>query len=324
MDEADRKRELLWDDSLVRRCAQSARRRPYAGRVGRVWLTGTRVTAQSLVCCLDVSLALGHTQLRFFAPADTNIGWLVRAAADAAELEGGAPPWEADDTDCRPQDWVAHIKASYRPTEAVPGVWIVPDWQDEESDEGETFEAPEGAMELILQPGVAFGTGDHPTTRLCMASLRRMVCKGDSVLDYGAGSGVLAILALRMGAGYAVGVDIDPMAVNVAQVNARLNGFQEDAFRCYIVDPEDPHARPLSAEASTTFDVVVANILRGPLLSLEPALAAYARPGAKLVLSGLLAGAHAEEVLAAYAAHFDGLEVATMGEWACVTGTKRE
>ena len=168
------------------------------------------------------------------------------------------------------EDWVAAIKrASYVPTEAAPGVWLVPDWSDgamPDEQQSASFEPPTGAVKVALQPGVAFGTGEHPTTRLCLGALapggRAAVRPGDEVLDYGAGSGVLALLALRLGAKRAVGVDSDASAVSSAETNAALNGYDETSFRCYEVDPEDDAARPLAAEVDETFDVVVANILQ--------------------------------------------------------------
>lgn len=229
------------------------------------------------------------------------------------------------------EDWVKAIKATYVPNEAAPGVWIVPDFGEGAApgeEQAAPFEPPAGAVKVALQPGVAFGTGEHPTTRLCLATLaaggRAAVRAGDEVLDYGAGSGVLALLALRLGATRAVGVDIDPMAVSSAKTNAALNGFDETNFRCYEVDPEDDAARPLAAEDDDSFDMVVANILQGPLLDLEARLASYARPGARLVLSGVLAGEQAAAVVEKYGEHFEGMAVAEEDGWACVTGVRRQ
>jgi ribosomal protein L11 methyltransferase len=148
-------------------------------------------------------------------------------------------------------------------------MWIVPSWCEP---------VDPTAVNLALDPGLAFGTGSHPTTRLCLQWLLRKLAAGESVLDYGCGSGILAIAACRLGAGRVVGTDIDSQALAASAANAKRNRVSA-AF----MSPER-----LAAEETTPFDVVVANILANPLRMLAPALAARVKPGGHIVLSGIL------------------------------------
>ena len=184
------------------------------------------------------------------------------------------------------QDWVRRTQAQFGPIEVARGVWIVPTWS----------ELPEpGALALRLDPGLAFGTGSHPTTRLCLEWLRATVAGGESVLDYGCGSGILAIAAAKLGARSVTGIDIDPQAVAASGSNARANGVH-GTFG------------PPEALRPGAFDVVVANILANPLVLLAPALAPRVASAGRIALSGILAG-QADDVIAAYAPWF------TLGRW---------
>ena len=229
-------------------------------------------------------------------------------------------------------DWEAAIRDSYQPMQLLdaasgPGgraLWIVPDWVATPPDAA--------AVNIVLEPGLAFGTGEHPTTRLCLAWLAATIRGGERVMDYGAGSGVLALCALKLGAAAAVATDVDPLAVGAAVSNGALNGFGSDVLASALVAPSfaEPAPRialPACAGADGlgggSFDVVVANILRGPLLDLAPRLAFYGAPGSRLALSGLLQ-TQAADVCAAYAPYYDGLGVATEGEWARVEGRRND
>jgi ribosomal protein L11 methyltransferase len=229
----------------------------------------------------------------------------------------------------RAQDWEAAIKASYQPVEVASGLWIVPTWcVDGEGSDSAPWTAL-GAKQLILEPGLAFGTGDHPTTRLCLRWLQKLsengALKGCSVMDYGTGSGVLAVAALLLGAQRAVGTDVEPLAVRSADQNAALNGVGGafTALRCGadLAAPE-PLEEAGMPEPDRKFSVVVANILRGPLLELAPRLAGYAAPGAALGLSGILES-QAPVVIEAYTPWFEGFEMAGEAGWAVVTATRR-
>ncbi len=161
---------------------------------------------------------------------------------------------------------------------------------------------------VVLDPGLAFGTGDHPSTRLCLQWLDRTIGGGETVLDYGCGSGILAIAALKLGARRAVGVDIDPDAVAAARANARRNGVEGQ-----FLDGLAPLA--------FTADVVVANILANPLKLLAPLLASRIRRGGRLALSGILPD-QASEIEKCYAPWIEFAPCTESEGWACLSGVR--
>jgi ribosomal protein L11 methyltransferase len=180
------------------------------------------------------------------------------------------------------QDWVRLTQSQFEPIHIGKNIWVVPSWHD----------APDAnALVLELDPGLAFGTGSHPTTRLCMEWLEEAAPKGLTVLDYGCGSGILAMVAKKLGASLVAGVDIDPQAIESARYNAERNQCEIDYYL-----PEDFAA----SAAPKTFDVVVANILASPLKLMAPMLSSRVAPHGHLILSGVLAR-QADEVIAAYA-----------------------
>lgn len=186
------------------------------------------------------------------------------------------------------RDWVRLTQSQFEPIEITPALWIVPTWHEVPM---EHVSAGGGSrINLRLDPGLAFGTGSHPTTRLCLQWLAEHipVHHGEMVLDYGCGSGILAIAAKKLGAGAVLGTDIDPQAVQSATDNATLN----DTVARFVL----PDAMPQSAQ----YPVVVANILSNPLKLLAPALAGYVKSGGFLLLSGILAR-QTDELIAAYA-----------------------
>ena len=197
------------------------------------------------------------------------------------------------------QNWVQLTQSQFDPIRVSERLWIVPSWH----------ESPDpSAINLVLDPGMAFGTGSHPTTRLCLEWLERHVTPGATLLDYGCGSGILAIAAARLGAGTVSGVDIDPLAVEAARANAESN-----AVSARFAD---------SAEAlAGEYDLVVANILSNPLRVLAPAICAHVRRGGQLALSGILRE-QADEIMAIYAP-WVALQVADVREdWVCLSGTR--
>lgn len=197
------------------------------------------------------------------------------------------------------QNWVQLTQSQFDPIRVSGRLWIVPSWH----------ESPDpAAINLILDPGMAFGTGSHPTTRLCLEWLERTVAVGDSLLDYGCGSGILAIAAAKLGAASVAGVDIDPQAVEAANANAERNG---------VVARFADSAQALAGE----YDVVVANILSNPLRVLAPAICAHVRSGGRLALSGILRE-QADEIIAVYAPWIQ-LQVADVREdWVCLAGVR--
>jgi len=227
---------------------------------------------------------------------DSDPGAVVAAAAAALAL-----PRPAFETSPVPeQDWVRLTQAQFGPIAIAPGFYIVPTWS----------EAPDPtALNLRLDPGLAFGTGSHPTTRLCLEWLKAHVAGGDSLLDYGCGSGILAIAAAKLGAGQVAGTDVDPQALAASRANAVANGV-DIAFVA-------PDALAMRAD-----DIVVANILANPLILLAPALSARVRDGGRIALSGILAP-QASAVIAAYARWFTLVAWREDDGWVLLTGTRR-
>ncbi len=199
------------------------------------------------------------------------------------------------------QDWVRLTQSQFDPIQITPTLWIVPSWHTPQTDAG--------IINLRLDPGLAFGTGSHPTTRLCLQWLCQADLAGNSVLDYGCGSGILAIAALKLGASAAIGIDIDEQAVASAQANAQEN---EVALVTGLPDAQ---------EAQGQFPVVVANILSNPLKVLAPTLCRHVAPGGYLVLSGVLER-QADDVAAAYTPWIR-MQVWRADEgWVCLVGQK--
>jgi ribosomal protein L11 methyltransferase len=193
------------------------------------------------------------------------------------------------------EDWVRLTQSQFAPIHIGKNIWVVPSWH----------EAPDpDALILELDPGLAFGTGSHPTTRLCMEWLEAHPAPGKTVLDYGCGSGILAMVAKKIGAGDVAGVDIDPQAIESARDNAARNQCE---IAYYL--PDSFAASDKAHHATGKFDTVVANILSSPLKLMAPMLAGRVAPGGSLVLSGVLAR-QAEEVAEAYAPFI------TLGVWA--------
>lgn len=183
------------------------------------------------------------------------------------------------------EDWVRLTQSQFAPIHIGKNIWVVPSWHEAPD--------PDGLI-LELDPGLAFGTGSHPTTRLCMEWLEAHPAPGKSVLDYGCGSGILAMVAKKMGAGDVAGVDIDPQAIESAKANAERNNCEI----AYYLPDQLATASPV--HATGRFDTVVANILSSPLKLMAPMLAGRVAPGGALILSGVLAR-QAEEVAEAYA-----------------------
>ncbi len=198
-------------------------------------------------------------------------------------------------------DWVRLTQSQFEPISISPRLWIVPTWH--------TPSDP-SAINIVLDPGLAFGTGSHPTTRLCLRWLDTNLQGGESVLDYGCGSGILAIAALKLGAAHAVGVDVDLQAVNASRDNAASN--QVKNVRFYSPD-HAPQSR---------YELVVANILTNPLRMLAPLLADATRSGGHIVLSGILEE-QAQEVMNIYQQWFDLNPPIFEDGWSCLSGRKR-
>jgi ribosomal protein L11 methyltransferase len=246
------------------------------------------------------------SRLRILIDAGTDPQQLLAAAAEAAGIE----PLSADQVcPVADADWVRLTQAQFPPTRIGERLWIVPTWH----------EPPDPrAINVRLDPGVAFGTGTHPTTRLCLAWLEAQSLQGKSVLDYGCGSGIIAVAAALLGAHRVLGTDIDPQAVDAARMNSAANAVAPG-----IADYTSPDRLP--AVNSSRFDIVLANILANPLKILAPALLDRVAAGGCLVLSGILQR-QAEEMMALYARVDPGLPLRIWRSedgWVCLTGQRR-
>ncbi|WP_041522536.1 50S ribosomal protein L11 methyltransferase [Gilvimarinus agarilyticus] len=200
------------------------------------------------------------------------------------------------------KDWEREWMSNYHPICCGERLWICPSW----------IAPPEpNKVNILLDPGLAFGTGTHPTTFLCMQWLDQQPLEDLTLVDYGCGSGILGIAALKLGARHVVGVDIDPQALIATSDNAQRNHLAENAMPVYL-PPKAP---------SDQVDIVLANILAGPLAELAPQLSGLTRPGGKICLSGILA-TQAEAVMAAYSDDFEFDPIAQKDEWVRITGTK--
>ncbi|ABB07287.1 50S ribosomal protein L11 methyltransferase [Burkholderia sp. Ac-20384] len=232
-------------------------------------------------------LAADHEPAVLLAAAANEIGVAETPAFTVREVEE--------------QDWVRLTQSQFEPIPIGERIWVVPSWHD----------APDpDALILELDPGLAFGTGSHPTTRLCMEWLEQSVKPGQSVLDYGCGSGILAILAKKCGANPVIGIDIDPQAVE----SARQNSERNHADVTYGLPDACPDGE---------FDIVVANILSNPLKLMASMLASKVKPGGRIALSGVLAR-QADEVAAVYARYVDISVWREHEGWVCLAGTRRE
>lgn len=200
------------------------------------------------------------------------------------------------------KDWEREWMDNFHPMRFGERLWICPSWRD----------VPDPtAVNVMLDPGLAFGTGTHPTTSLCLQWLDSLDLEGKTVIDFGCGSGILAIAALKLGAAHAIGIDIDPQAITASRDNAERNGVSESLSLYLSKDqPQDLQA-----------DVVVANILAGPLRELAPMISVLPRAGGLLGLSGVLA-TQAEGVADAYRESFEIDPVAEKEEWCRITGVK--
>jgi len=242
----------------------------------------------------------GWRRVRLLAQlnADCDPGALL---SRASEIAGCSPSALRAETRAIPdEDWVRKSRRQFQPIRIDAGLWVVPSWCEPVEPD---------ALNLRLDPGIAFGTGSHPTTALCLRWLHERVRVGVSMLDFGCGSGILAIAAAMMGASTVWATDIDEAALAHTALNAARNRAQVRVVSS--LDDADP-----------SFDLVVANILANPLRVLAPALARRVRPAGRLALSGLL-DSQADELIETYTQYFDMRRFAVHDGWACLEGARR-
>jgi ribosomal protein L11 methyltransferase len=249
----------------------------------------------------------GELLLTALFPAGTPQALLLHAL-DAAD--DGLDWSRAQFREIEDQDWERAWMDQYAPLRFGERTWIVP-WNHDLPEGADT----PGAAVVRLDPGLAFGSGTHPTTALCLQWLdtlaRDGLLEGADVLDFGCGSGILALAALKLGAARAVGVDNDPQALTATHDNAARNGVGP---RLAVFLPDDEPVR--------TYPVVVANILASALVMLAGTLAARVAPGGRIALSGILAGQE-DEVVGRYAQWFDTLRVERLEDWIRIDGVRR-
>jgi ribosomal protein L11 methyltransferase len=228
-----------------------------------------------------------------------------RVLADATRALDRSAPAIAAIRRVGERDWVSSAQAQFAPLK-IGRLWIVPTW----------IEPPDpAALNLRLDPGLAFGTGAHPSTSLCLQWLQARVGPGVRVLDYGCGSGILAIAAAKLGAGSVHGVDVDPLALRTALENSRRNAVEADYTAPGALRPEDPNHR---------FDIVIANILANPLIMLAPVLVSLLAERGSIALAGVLQR-QASALIDAYCAADPGLHLAIWGrdgDWVCLAAQR--
>ncbi len=198
-------------------------------------------------------------------------------------------------------EWERVCMQDFKPMQFGKRIWICPSW--------ETPPVPD-AINILLDPGLAFGTGTHPTTALCLQWLDAQDVKDRIVIDYGCGSGILAIAAALLGARQVIAIDNDPQAIQASESNRDLNGIAEQQLSVHLPGGKHPQA-----------DILVANILSGPLEELTPIIAALVKPGGKLILSGVLT-AQTQSLMNSYTPYFAMAEPVFLDEWVRAEGTR--
>ena len=249
-------------------------------------------------------LAWQRTRLAAMVPDDAACEALL---AEASSAIGRPAPTDYALRAVLDQDWVQATQAQFEPIPIGRRLLIAPSWRLSEPQPVQGADTDE-RITVEMDPGLAFGTGSHPTTRLCLEWLEANLQPGASVVDYGCGSGILAIAAARLGAGSIVAIDIDPQALAATRDNAQRNGVAIDV-------------RATGDASSEPADVVMANILSNPLKLLAPMLASLVAPGGSLVLSGVLVR-QAEEVAACYGPELRMATGAERDGWDCLVGTR--
>lgn len=243
---------------------------------------------------MDVEKLWEHSKVIILLDQNADV---VNMVADAALELNHTFDYQEEIVD--DQDWVRLTQSQFTPIEITPNLFIVPSWHD--------IPNPD-ALGIILDPGLAFGTGSHPTTFMCLQWIADNVKPEHEVLDYGCGSGILAITAKKVGAIRVDGVDIDPQAIESSLYNASNNQV--------VVNFSLPNSF-----VAHQYDVVIANILSNPLRMLASALASYVKPSGQIILSGILAN-QIDEMCEIYSQWFDMSTFTVQDGWACLHGVR--
>ncbi|MCF6775440.1 50S ribosomal protein L11 methyltransferase [Thiotrichales bacterium 19X7-9] len=201
------------------------------------------------------------------------------------------------------EDWERSWMEHFKPIQLGERLWICPSWH----------EIPNpNAVNIILDPGLAFGTGSHPTTELCLRWLDKTITGNETVIDYGCGSGILAIAAIKLGSKKAIGIDIDPQAITASNDNAQRNEINQNQFNFLMAD---------KITSDVTCDILIANILANPLIQLASSIAKLVNPQGKIALSGILEE-QAQLVIEAYQPYFSFEPIETKEEWVLLSGRR--
>ncbi|GKS68616.1 [LSU ribosomal protein L11P]-lysine N-methyltransferase [Nitrosomonas sp. PY1] len=251
----------------------------------------------------------GNTSEEIWQNAEISALFDGKADADIARIVGNlvqlnclSEPVSYRVEQVEEQDWVRLTQSQFTPIQISSRMWIVPTWH--------TPPDPT-AINLLLDPGLAFGSGSHPTTQLCLCWLEQNLKTGETLIDYGCGSGILAIGALKLGACHVTGIDIDPQAITVSHDNAIRNQCNPSQFVFSI-----------SHSSREPVDIVIANILTNPLTVLAPLLISLVKRGGNIVLSGILCE-QADQVIQAYQPWFDMKLARQQEDWVLLVGRKR-
>ena len=251
----------------------------------------------------------GASRVKFYVPdSEEGRGQLRRYLA-------GLEEYEPQTVSLREEDWATSWQKYYQPIPVGRRVYIVPDWMRGEP-------VPDGRTPLYLNPGLTFGTGAHPTTQLCLELLEEVLQSGDKVLDLGCGSGILAIAALAMGASWAIGIDIDPKAADVAFENAALNGVGPDRLSVYAGDVlrDNKLAARLGAGQNR---VVLANIVADVIIPLSAKAGELMAPDGVFLTSGIIDDREDEVRAALEANGFAVVKHLERGGWHAFRGERR-
>ncbi|MDP5255455.1 MULTISPECIES: 50S ribosomal protein L11 methyltransferase [unclassified Vibrio] len=241
----------------------------------------------------------GDTDILALYDADTDTKWVVEQIKSSQLL---AADFAYKVEQLEDKDWEREWMDNFHPMKFGQRLWVCPSWRD----------IPEpDAINVMLDPGLAFGTGTHPTTALCLEWLEGLDLQGKTVIDFGCGSGILAIAAIKLGAEKVIGIDIDPQALQASHDNAQRNGVA-DKLDVYL-----PQNQPEGLIA----DVVVANILAGPLRELSTVITSLVKPQGQLAMSGVL-DTQAQDVARYYQADFSLDEIKEQSEWCRISGQK--
>ena len=210
------------------------------------------------------------------------------------------------------EDWSENWKQFFKPLEIGNRVLVVPEW--------ETNVPESDRVKFLINPGLSFGTGSHESTKMCIEEIEKHVKDGDKILDLGCGSGILSVIALLLGAGDATAVDIDPMAVEVAYSNLKLNGLPESIYHGFAGDitTDEELCRKLADNKS---DIVLANIVADVIIALSGYVKDFMKPDGVFICSGIIIERKDEVVETLISAGLNVKEVRTMGEWAAVVCT---